>query len=269
MLQKLRIGSKAPQQPQRESIARYSRASPNAASFMGLPPELRNAIYESLAKDTTLTLALTKRRSKRPHPITRLLLVSKQIQREFRPLLLANARISAPVLQFDFLAVIRAIEAMPQDDLRALAANPGFYMTLYMNHAVKPSELEGLAAWLGFRAGDGLQNGESSSDLSDQTSLHALKFRYDAKVDPSRSMVSQRNMKIALLQALIRQIGRLGGRANSTTERQRMMRDLYRCIDELRGVESRPDGDVEMNKALNASTLDSPFFGVQYVPQYR
>ncbi|KAK3111986.1 ferrochelatase hem15 [Teratosphaeriaceae sp. CCFEE 6253] len=269
LLQKLRIGSKASSQPRGDGTAPPLRASPNAASFLGLPPELRNAIYESLALDTMLTLALAKRMSKRPRPVARLLLVSKQASREFRPLLLAKARLSIPVLGFDFSAVVRAVEGMSQDDLHALAANPRFYLTLSMNHVPKLSQLESLATWIGYRAAGDSQSEGAVSRTSEPATPHSLRFRYDAKITPSRSMISQRNMKVALLKALIRQIGQLGGRANETQERKRMMRDLYRCTDELMGIEARSDDDIEMEKALSASTMDSPFFGVQYVPQYR
>ncbi|TKA72288.1 hypothetical protein B0A55_06190 [Friedmanniomyces simplex] len=269
MFQKLRLSANKTTLPTRkDSILPPPGGPPNAASFLGLPPELRNAIYECLARETTLNLALTKRRSKRPHPISGLLLVNKQIHGEFRPLLLASARISIPVADFDFGTVIRALEAIPEDDRRALAANHRFYLTLFMAHAPKQSDLEGLAAWLGYRA-EAEQPKDATAPTSEQVPLHALRFRYNAKIDPARSMVSRRNMRVALLTALIRKIAALGGHKNHTVEKRRMMRDLYRCKDELMGVERRADGELEREIALTASTIDSPFFGFQYVPQYR
>ncbi|KAK0928482.1 hypothetical protein LTR91_010007 [Friedmanniomyces endolithicus] len=252
--------------PQRQHPALLARRPTKRCLSPRTTPELRNAIYECLARDTTLTLALKPRRSKRPHPICGLLLASKQIYGEFRPLLLASARISIPIADFDFGTVIRAVEAISQDDLRALAANRRFYLTLFMAHAPKQTDLEGLAAWLGYRA-----EAEQDKDAppTDQVPLHTLRFRYDAKIDPARSMVSRRNMRVALLTALIRKIAALGGHKNHTVEKRRMMRDLYRCKDELMGVERRADGELEKDIALTASTIDSPFFGFQYVPQYR
>ncbi|KAK0858291.1 ferrochelatase hem15 [Friedmanniomyces endolithicus] len=261
MFQKLRLTKQTSQPTRKDSILPSSPVGPpSAASLLGLPPELRNAIYECLARDTTLTLALKPRRSKRPHPICGLLLASKQIYGEFRPLLVASARISIPIADFDFGTVIRAVEAISQDDLRALAANRRFYLTLFMAHAPKQTDLEGLAAWLGYRA-----EAEQDKDAppTDQVPLHTLRFRYDAKIDPARSMVSRRNMRVALLTALIRKIAALGGHKNHTVEKRRMMRDLYRCKDELMGVERRADGELEKDIALTASTIDSPFFGFQ------
>ncbi|KAK5691648.1 ferrochelatase hem15 [Elasticomyces elasticus] len=269
MFQKLRIGSKSTQPThlsRTDSILTSPRGSNNEASLLGLPAELRNSIYDSLARDTTLTWTLTKRRSKRPHPICGLLLASKQMSGEYRPLLLASAKISIPVLEFEFGTIIKALEGLSQDDLRALAANKRFYLTLHMAHALKHTELEGLAAWLGYRAEAEQTDGTKASG---DVPMSALRFRYDAKIEPSRSMVSRHNMRVALLTALIRKIATLGGHSNVTVEKKRMMRDLTRAKDDLMGLERREDDAVEKDIALTTSTVHSPFFGVQYVPQYR
>ncbi|EMC97687.1 hypothetical protein BAUCODRAFT_147733 [Baudoinia panamericana UAMH 10762] len=270
MLQRLRLSSKA-SQPARKDDVRASRSLAPPPPLLTLPPEIRNAIYDFVAAQANLTLVVApanKRRPKRPAPIVGLLLVNKQINHEFYPVLLATARISTPITHFGFRDVVATIEGLSQDELRSLAANQRFYLTLLVTHVPRPEELENLAVWLSFRAAEGSHSHPSASKTAAPATFTAntLCYRYDAKVESTRSMAGTLNTKLVLLTALIRHIARMSG--TKTEERQRIIRDLAEYKDLLSGV-SRTAGEREADIDLAAATLDSSAFGPTWIPQYR
>ncbi|KAM0716308.1 hypothetical protein Q7P37_007753 [Cladosporium fusiforme] len=89
-------------------------------SFLDLPPELRNQIYELVANDAkSVTLV-----SSSPKPIPpALFLVNHQIRSEYRPILLSHVPVRTYVHNFDFKPLMRSIGSFYSSELKALRAN--------------------------------------------------------------------------------------------------------------------------------------------------
>ena len=224
------------------------------ASFMGLPPELRNAIYEQVAASTTLTFTPSKR-GKRPQTVA-MLQVSKQIYNEYRPILLAGAKLIFRVTKFDFSFLVKTINTSPRQDLEAFAANRRLHIQLVISGSPQRSDLESISRWLVYRSGLSASPATSSESAQQARIPHSLNFRYDAAVKPSGISyptgnfagsspgADPANLKIGLISALGRQL--TGFDASVDPERQHMVRGLVRCKDVLtrqkRPPEMRSDG---------------------------
>lgn len=93
---------------------------PIPTSFLDLPPELRNQIYELVANQVkSLTLIST---SPKPTPPA-LFLVNHQIRSEYRPILLSRIPVQTHVHNFDFKPLMRSIGSFYSSELKALRAN--------------------------------------------------------------------------------------------------------------------------------------------------
>ncbi|KAF2717004.1 hypothetical protein K431DRAFT_349921 [Polychaeton citri CBS 116435] len=129
-------------------------------SFLDLPPELRNAIYELVAANTSLFVPPTQQQSPSSKsqaqqqylPIPSLLLTSNQILREYRPILLSRARITfrtSPT--FDFRNLTRLISSLYATELKALRSNPRLSITFLLPLSARPltpQALTSLRRWL-------------------------------------------------------------------------------------------------------------------------
>lgn len=118
-------------------------------SFLGLPAEVRNDIYEHLASQTTLIIGTPHRK---PPPVIGILLACKQTWREYRTLLLTNATIAVHVVDYNFSNLIRAFELMRQENISILRDNKNFWIELYLSHVPSREHRKALQAWCIYRA---------------------------------------------------------------------------------------------------------------------
>ncbi|KAK3071702.1 hypothetical protein LTR53_008168 [Teratosphaeriaceae sp. CCFEE 6253] len=207
------------------------------ASLLGLPPEIRNQIYEYLAVSTTLTVPPVKSR-KSPRPVG-LLLACRQTYREYPSIVVL-------ISGFDFTNVIRVLQAMPAKDTAALQTNPRLCMSLFLTHVASAEERRYLLKWLNYRA--------------ELASEEAIDFDYDVQFNvrlrpprPAARYVNGYHMKQDLLVTLVRRFVRMrpavAELVGSTAELDRMMLDLERCAAVLEEIMQSPDqsdgaGDV-------------------------
>ncbi|KAK3673303.1 hypothetical protein LTR78_006848 [Recurvomyces mirabilis] len=219
------------------------------ASFLGLPSELRNAVYERLATDMVLSPVVPSKRRRRPPPLS-VLLVCKQIHFEVRDVLLANARIHFQAPNYDFTGLTSSIEAMPCKTLQALISNTSLYVRLVVDNAPNRSQLDHISAWLAYRANAVQDTGSRDGDVRD-VGAHQLVFHYDAIV--------------AILAAILRQLPLLGTE-ECFEEKSRMYRGLAMYKNRLVGL--LEDTDVEM-PVRNKSDSSRDLMPQVWVPQYR
>lgn len=140
----------------------------NCLTFFDLPAEIRNAIYENLVSDTTLSLSSNlfpaskrsrlplKRRKGQLTPNNRvngLLLASRQCRQEYLSFLLSTVRIVAEAQDFDFENLIRVSSSLKRDDLefQALQSNRNLTVLLITRNC-SSKDLASLRKWLDFRA---------------------------------------------------------------------------------------------------------------------
>ncbi|RMY95118.1 hypothetical protein D0861_00908 [Hortaea werneckii] len=148
-----------------------SATDANKLTFFDLPPELRNAIYETLANNTVLTLSGDKKRLKDRPPIVGLLAASKQCRKEYLPVLFSTTPIVAEIKDFDFSNLMRVVLGLYSQELKALRENPDITIQLHTHNCTREN-LNNLRRWLVVR-GD---------------SLDRLPWRYDvAAQDPGHS----------------------------------------------------------------------------------
>ena len=128
-------------------------ASPNTrgTSFYDLPSELRIQIYELVAHDARLSLffALPKN-IKTPA----LLLTSRQIRNEYRPVLLSLAPIRAHVGNYNFKPIMRVVGSLYSTELKALRKNNNLTIVLHLKSFDVTSEhcMTSLRRWAVKRA---------------------------------------------------------------------------------------------------------------------
>lgn len=97
-----------------------SMIAPSNTCFYDLPAELRIEIYRLALANTTVHILPTARVDHHPHP---LLLTSRQIRNEVLPLIHANCRINAKVIDFDFTGLLHWMRRIPPDQLVQLCKN--------------------------------------------------------------------------------------------------------------------------------------------------
>ena len=222
---------------------------PSRCSLLGLPSELRTAVYEHLAASTALTLPPIQKRRKHPPPPVAPLLVCRQISREYGPILLANAKMSFPIPRFDFTYVMSFLDELPPATLTALAANNRLNIVLSFSQVPERAELDSLCYWLELRSTD-------PEARTEQTTQFVLRFHYNVIIKLSTlttAIGSSAQMRVAVLSSLIRQIPRLGDK-QSDAEKKRMALDLARYRDELIGTER---SDEERKRELDNSGSDA------------
>ncbi|TKA32049.1 hypothetical protein B0A50_01295 [Salinomyces thailandicus] len=122
-------------------------ATPGKLTFFDLPPELRNTIYETLARTTRLVLPCDRKRQKTAPSVVGLLATSKQVRREYLPVLFATAPIIADVKDFDFTNLMRVVLSLYSTELKALRLNPRLTIQL-RSHNCTRENLNNLRRWL-------------------------------------------------------------------------------------------------------------------------
>ncbi|KAK0828946.1 hypothetical protein LTR73_004579 [Friedmanniomyces endolithicus] len=217
MIRKLRTASQQWATKRRDSLISTrptqtpNNNNPTSASFLGLPPEIRNQIYHHLASTTTLTLPPVRPR-KGPQPIG-LLLACKQTHAEFRALLLSQANLLVWISGFDFSGVVRMLRVLPPKDREALQINPHLCLSIFLSHVPSREERRALLDWLLVR----------EDTHSDET----LVFRYDVHFNTLIWRLEQ--MKYAV-----------SGQGFVNLELVRMVEDLQACADVLKEVMDDP-----------------------------
>ena len=123
----------------------------NKTSFYDLPSELRIQIYELVARDSRLSLffALPKN-IKTPA----LLLTSRQVRNEYRPVLLSLAPIRAHVGNYNFKPIMRVVGSLYSTELKALRKNSNLTIVLHLKNFDVTSEhcMTSLRRWAVKRA---------------------------------------------------------------------------------------------------------------------
>lgn len=122
------------------------------ASFLDLPAELRNHIYELVAhgtKSLTLVSGVPK-----PNPPA-LFLVNHQIRSEYRPILLSQIPVHTCVQSFDFKPLMRSIGSFYSSELKALRANPDLVIDIQIDDFNSgKSHRDSLRRWAVKRSGN-------------------------------------------------------------------------------------------------------------------
>lgn len=151
MLKSFRRNSKQVLEPRRKSVATTASSSTENSNhkssiaypgprtnFFDLPAEIRNTIFEHVAAITEIHLPLQTRKSRQDNNNTpSLLLVSKQVCREYQSLLLGLASIRIIVRNFDFRDLTRVKGSLYSTELKALRTNNNLTIELV---AEKPSK---------------------------------------------------------------------------------------------------------------------------------
>ena len=247
MLEKLRRASQ--QLPGRRKSSVSAEPSPckdeepsrtlDHASFLGLPPELRNQIYEQLALDTHLSLTPPKSRKRGADPIG-LLLACQQTYHEYRPVLLSLASMQIYVSDYNFGNVIRVLERLAERDVNILLTNQNLWIVLRLAHVPSREDRKSLRAWHDYRSGDVQPYFKLGSKNANK-----LVFKYDAvflsNMRPPRPASRYENgyaMRADLLRSHIRMYANLDGSDPSPTgELHRVkvdMEEYYGMLADLR-----------------------------------
>ena len=139
----------------KDSIVEASRTNSDdseidvRASFLGLPAELRNDIYQYLAESTTLTLSPASPK-KRPTPIG-ILLACRQTWQEYRAILMTQASFVISVAEYNFGSVVRTFEKLNTEDLALMKMNPNLWICLQLGHVPGRDDRKALRAWCDYR----------------------------------------------------------------------------------------------------------------------
>lgn len=138
---------------------------PSGLTFLDLPAELRNRVYEFVICDATLTLptaaahpsrrsklSLRRRGGSKPTdtPLNGLLLTTRQLRHEYLSMLLSTAAVVVEVRDFDFAHVARVSAALAPADRRALQSNRRLALHLVTQNCTAKA-LAQLRRWLDFR----------------------------------------------------------------------------------------------------------------------
>lgn len=130
MLNKIRRNSKQLLDSKRNSGGSRSIPNPRPTTrqrklaFFDLPAEIRNVIYEDIARQTSITVPLTtKKNGKKAEPIPSLLLGSRQTRQEYLPVLLEFASARVVIKEFDFRNLIRLLGSLYPGELKRLREN--------------------------------------------------------------------------------------------------------------------------------------------------
>lgn len=170
MLHKIRRSSKQLLEPKRNSVSASGgipqptsthRKKHGKLTFFDLPAEIRNVIYEDIARDTVITVPLTTNKNGKKAtpvgmvlgigPIPSLLVVSRQTRGEYLPLLLELATVKVTIKEFDFRNLIRMLGSLYITNLKALRKNERLRLQLLAEKCNKDS-IVSLRRWLDSRA---------------------------------------------------------------------------------------------------------------------
>jgi hypothetical protein len=205
------------------------------ASLLGLPAEIRNQIYEELAFSTTLNIWPSKER--KPPPPVGLLLTCKQIQQEYRAVLLSSAQISITIAEYNFSNLVRVLEKLRPRDIECLKQNGQVWILLLVGHVPTRDDHKNLRGWVDYRGSKSTcpYFGPGRAAAKD------LIFEYDVKflnqIRPPRPISRYANgyqMKLDLLRSHLRMYNRLQS-ANPddppNEELDRLRDNVSQCIE--------------------------------------
>lgn len=230
----------------REEALSPSDGNATLPSLLALPAEIRNQIYEELALDTTLILTPFKDRKQ---PVISLLLVCKQLYREYKKLLLSNAQIAISITLYNFSNLVRVLEKLDEDDISALKVNRSLWILLHISHVPSRDDRRNLRGWCDYR------DSESSQPYfgPGRRAGHELVFEYDVRflnnIRPPRPMCRYSNgyqMKLDLLRSHLRMYQRLQTPADidcPNAELKRLKSNIDDCVklyEELQSQRSEP-----------------------------
>ena len=129
-------------------------------NFFDLPAEIRNAIYEFVVSDTTLSLPALFAASKRsklslkrrkpiplPAPINSLLIASRQCRQEYLAVLLSTVSVVVEVEDFDFKHLTRASSSLTELDIQSLQTNRHLTVVLVTQNCTS-KDIGRLRRWL-------------------------------------------------------------------------------------------------------------------------
>ncbi|KAM0712907.1 hypothetical protein Q7P35_000358 [Cladosporium inversicolor] len=140
-----------PQAPPTTSNAHANSSTTSKTTFFDLPSELRISIYELVARDTRLSLFhASPKHVKTPA----LLLTSRQIRNEYRPVLLSLAPVRAHVGNYNFKPIMRVVGSLYSTELKALRKNNNLTIVLHLKNFDVTSEhcMTSLRRWAVKRA---------------------------------------------------------------------------------------------------------------------
>ena len=137
--------------PPTTSNDRANSSKPNKTSFYDLPSELRIHIYELVARDTRLSIFSASPKHIKTPP---LLLTSRQVRNEYRPVLLSLAPIRAHVGNYNFKPIMRVVGSLYSTELKALRKNNRLTIVLHLKNFDVTSEhcMTSLRRWAVKRA---------------------------------------------------------------------------------------------------------------------
>lgn len=151
-------------------------------TIFDLPGEVRNVIYEYTAQSTSLVLRSSR---DKPSPPPALLLVSAQTRKEYVPILLSAARITIPVISFDFREVKRLIGGLYSTEMKALRSSKSLTILLMLERGQKDN-MTSLRRWL----------------VSRSTGMDRLPWRYQIGFSADHSYQWHRHILSAHLEAM-------------------------------------------------------------------
>lgn len=139
------------QKPPTTSNNHADSSKAKSTSFYDLPSELRIQIYELVARDTRLSLfSASPKHIKTPA----LLLTSRQLKNEYRPVLLSLAAVRAHVDNYNFKPTMRVVGSLYSTELKALRKNNNLTIVLHLKKFDVTSEhcMTSLRRWAVKRA---------------------------------------------------------------------------------------------------------------------
>lgn len=212
MLKTLRRNSKQLLESRRKSVASIppplsedsrlkaddtTTTSQRTLTFFDLPAEIRNVIYEHIARNTSVFVPVVSKKSAKlpPPPIPSLLLTSTGTRREFRPLLLEISPVTIIIKDYDFINLTRIISSLYNSERLALRLNPQITIRLQIEKVNKES-IDHLRRWLTSRA-DGLDRipfqynviwGKHRQIIPTSTQVHRINVYIQRRTDLNHNM---------------------------------------------------------------------------------
>lgn len=137
--------------PQTTSNNHANSSERKITSFYDLPSELRIQVYELVARDTRLSLFSASPKHVR---MPSLLLTSRQIRNEYRPVVLSLAPIRAHISNYNFKPITRVVGSLYSTELKALRKNNSLTIVLHLKNFDVTSEhyMTSLRRWAVKRA---------------------------------------------------------------------------------------------------------------------
>ena len=221
----------------RDTLQPSDRQDANAhthASFLGLPPEIRNQIYEELALNTSLNLWPTKER--RSPPPVGLLLACRQTQQEYRAVLLANASVLITIAEYNFTNLVRVLEKLSEKDIDCLKLNSQVWILLLVGHVPTREDHKNLRGWVDYRGSKSTQPYFGPGRAAAQDLIFEYDVRFLNQIRPPKPISRYANgyqMKLDLLRSHLRMYNRLqsGDEDESPNEElNRLRNNIGECI---------------------------------------